>query len=634
MPQIVKDKFICSLLFAFLFYSFSFSQNTYDIVFPGKDEEQKCKNCFELFEQKPEDVEFSIIREHNDLFFQVNNLDWFNRLFANAGDGLAVDIVVKDKYSCDLEAPEIKEIRGTLLKPVYAKSLKSKLEMNSNNIYQVNIGKIPKKLAKENLEYNILFLSDKYLCRYYVIYDLKSYDWDLLDMGMFLDELTFTPKQIQSTDNQSYVVRNKALKFTVPFRKNKSTYSQADIKPIYESLRLTDFNIKAVDIKAYASIEGISGRNAELQQLRANSVVKALQTYQKAKIETNISTSDNWVEFFNDIEGTKYEYLKDLSKSEIKKKLDDGLSKQMEPILKNHRKAVLELELEKKDKYSTASLDDLFSKFNKLIGQKDIEDALEVQNSIFERLKQDPKGPESLSRMFVPKEKTYIEVLNKNSAFKYMSDFTYALITYKELQELEKMAPNNGAIKYNLVALRLKLWHWNAAKIDKAGLNTDIYALEKYGIPKPEITRMMVNFHIILAEEFLTQGDHTSKDNSVTFVNNNYKKFTLSSSDYLSLAQFFNEYGTPSMAIDLLDTKARSIDIDEDLLFYYLNLTLIDKELTKDQEYRTVMLNAININQERFCRLFNSVDNGGVTFQLLENGYLRIAYCENCRNQN
>ena len=87
-----------------------------------------------------------------------------------------------------------------------------------------------------------------------------------------------------------------------------------------------------------------------------------------------------------------------------------------------------------------------------------------------------------------------------------------------------------------------------------------------------------------------------------------------------------------NLAVDLLEAKSRRIDIDEDLLFYYLNLTMINKQLTQDQDYRTVLLNAFNMNPERFCTLFNSIENGGVTFQLLEDEYLRTTYCESCQD--
>jgi hypothetical protein len=74
----------------------------------------------------------------------------------------------------------------------------------------------------------------------------------------------------------------------------------------------------------------------------------------------------------------------------------------------------------------------------------------------------------------------------------------------------------------------------------------------------------------------------------------------------------------------------KSIDVDEDLLYYFINLTIIDDKLTSNDDYRTVLLNAINMNKDRFCKLFNAVEDGGVTFQLLENEYLLQIYCENC----
>jgi hypothetical protein len=60
---------------------------------------------------------------------------------------------------------------------------------------------------------------------------------------------------------------------------------------------------------------------------------------------------------------------------------------------------------------------------------------------------------------------------------------------------------------------------------------------------------------------------------------------------------------------------------------------MIDKRLTQTDAYRTVMLNAVNQNKERYCRLFNPSLEDGVTFQLLEDEYLKSTYCENCDKQ-
>lgn len=610
------------------------AQNTYDIVFPKTENErnQKCQQCFQLFNKKPKEVKFSVKREGTNLYFYINDKNWFNQLFKNSGDGLAVDVVDKDRYSCELEPKKKSQIKGLLLKPIYGSKLRSGLKPNGQNKYRVHVGRISETLAKKELEYNILFLNDKNLCRYYTIYDLESYPWDLLDMGMYLDSLTYDSKKIKSTAKEGYILRNKTLKFKIPFEKNKSEYFQEDIKPIYDSLKLTDFNIKTINIKAYSSVEGSLERNIELQEQRANSIVAALQTFQKPTIKTEVSSSENWVEFLNDIKGTKHESLINLAKYQIKEKLVGTLSKDIEPILKHHRKAVLELELEKKDKYKTMSSDELLSKFNSAISEEQLSDANNIQNSIFRKLKNKEIAPDFLQKMQIPQQAKYVKILNKNSVIKYVLNVRQALIVYNELQTLEKLVPKNGEVKYNIAAIKIRLWRFKAIDINEAKLKTQINALKNYGIDSALISRMMVNFHIIKAENLMRERDYANKDKSVTYINNNYKNFPLSDYDYLSLAQFFSYYANIDMALKLLENKVKSIEIDEDLLFYYLNLTLVNTELTQNSDYRTIMLNAINMNKKRFCKLFNAVEDGGVTFQLLEDEYLRKTYCESCNN--
>ncbi|MFI1772851.1 hypothetical protein [Thalassobellus citreus] len=628
----MKSRYL-TLALCFIFVSNIVSaQNTYDIIFPGNDRDQKCQQCFQVFNQKPKEVQFSIQREKNNLYFQVNDKNWFNLLFKNAGDGVAIDIVLKDRYACDVESVKKTQIRGFLLKPFYTKELRRGLKPNGESVFRAYVGKIPEGFINDELEYNILFLNNKNLCHYYTIYDLESYPWELLDMGMYLDSLTYNPKEIKVTEQETFVIRNKTMKFKIPFEKNKSNYSQEDIKPIYDSLRLTDFNIKAINIKAYSSIEGSLNRNIELQEQRANSIVAALQTFQKPTINTEVSSSENWVEFLNDIKGTKHESLSGLSKTQIKAKLKGGLSGEMESILKHHRKAVLELELEKKDKYKTMSTDVLLNKFNAAITAEKLDEAIDIQNSIFERLKGKEVSPDILRKMNIPKQEKFVKIFNKNSAYRYMLNVREILIVYNELLELEKIVPKDREVKYNITALKIKLWRFRALEINETKLKNQITALKNYGIDSSLISRMMVNFHIVKAENLMRKRDYANKDKSVAFINNNYNKFPLSDYDYLSLAQFFSYYANIDMSVKLLENKARSIDINEDLLFYYLNLTLVNVDFTKDLNYKTIMLNAINMNKARYCKLFNAVEDGGVTFQLLENNYLRETYCENCNN--
>jgi hypothetical protein len=178
----------------------------------------------------------------------------------------------------------------------------------------------------------------------------------------------------------------------------------------------------------------------------------------------------------------------------------------------------------------------------------------------------------------------------------------------------------------------MRIWRYNVQPVKEANFKTELLNLKKYGINQRLINRMLVNYHIIKSELYMRERDYVNKDKAVAYIVDNYKNVPLQDYDYLSLAQFLTYYADLKAAEDLLQPKMKTVDVDENLLFYYLNLTLVNKEIIQNPEYRTIMLNAINLNKERFCRLFNASNEGGVTFQLLEDDYLHDTYCESCEN--
>ncbi|MFY0629863.1 MAG: hypothetical protein JXR05_05740 [Flavobacteriaceae bacterium] len=619
------------LVFVLTFSTFSSAQEIKGILFPRSNQErnQRCNSFMQVYRQMPKEVRISVKQEGNKLFLETNDKQWFDRVFKSTGDGIAIDIVSKSRYTCDGNV-EKTPIRGELLNAVYAQKLRRGLKKTGGNRYRVSVGVVPESMKGQELEFNILLLSNKTFCQYNTSFNLESYPWELLDMGIYLDSLTYKDKKIVSK-KEGYVTKYKTLKFTIPFEKNKSEYSPADIKPVYDSLRLTDFNIKKININAYSSVEGSLERNIKLQEQRASSIALSLQSFQKPNIKTEVTSSENWVEFLDDIEKTDFSNFKSLSKEQIKQKLTGDVAKKLEPYLKHHRKAIITLELDKIDKYKDKSLDELVSLFNKSISEDNLDKAKVIQNSIFDKVKV-LASPDALKGMNIPKQKKYVTLLTKNSMLKYLISVSYTLIVKNELKQLAKLDPKNKRIEYNLAVLELVLWRNNASKIGEKELKLQIISLKKLGVAQNLIDRMLVNFHIVKAQKNMRARQYEAKDESVEFILEMYENFSMANYDYLSLAQFLTYYSNIYDAIDLLEEKVQDLTIDEDLLFYYLNLTLVKKEITKQDAYRRTMLNAINLNKDRFCKLFNASNKKGITFQLLEDDYLRKTYCENCSN--
>ncbi|WP_372944359.1 hypothetical protein [Muriicola sp.] len=622
---------ILLLLFLLLSLQPGSAQNPYGIQFRQQNRDLVCQRCTQAFARKPNEVKFSIqVDDNNTLYFEVTDKSWFNEVFKNAGDGLALDLVSKERYDCLEILLDVGQIRGELLPPVYAQELKKTLKPYGKDRFRARLGKVPAAYQGKQIEFNMLFLNDKNLCRYQTIYNLAAYRWDLLDMGMYLDSVTYLPKAIARADEEAYTMRYKTLTFTVPFEKNKSTYSPDDIKPMYDSLRLTDFNITRINIRGYSSVEGNLERNLELQQGRAKSIVDALQSFQQPTMVTEVSSAENWVEFLTDIEGGPFDYMKDLSKVEVKGKLTGETAAELEPLLSRHRKAVVKLDLERKDPYKNQSADALVGMFNNAINENSLSEAERLQQSIFEKLKNKEADPSTLNQMRIPQQAEFLPFLNRRAGMRYLLDERYLLIAFNELEALEKLAPNDKRIKYNLAALELKLWRYSVQPIDESKLRNDIAQLKNLGVDPGLVERMLVNYNIVKSEFLMRKRDYQGKDRAVDYIYSHYQDVPLTDVEYLSLSQYLAYYANTDKAVRVIQDRVKRIDVDEDLLFYYLNLTLVDKELTREDRYRTIMLNAINLNKDRYCELFNAPADGGVTFQLLENDYLRDTYCENC----
>jgi len=131
---------------------------------------------------------------------------------------------------------------------------------------------------------------------------------------------------------------------------------------------------------------------------------------------------------------------------------------------------------------------------------------------------------------------------------------------------------------------------------------------------------------------YMYNREYDKKNKTLKSIYYKYKNTQPSSSDLLSMAQYFVAYAKLDWAIKLLKPYITKVDVDEDLLFYYINLTIFDNKIIKKASYKQILLNAIDINQKRFCKMFNAANNGGVSFQLLRFKILKTNYCQSCKD--
>ncbi|MFT5925660.1 MAG: hypothetical protein ACI9WL_000401 [Rubritalea sp.] len=618
------------LAIAFLLTSFSlFAQGNFGIKLGNDVDTGTCTRFEQVLANKPKEIYFGTVRKGDLLYLNVTDEQWFKTLMNDKLDGIAIDVIPKDKYLCGVDLPDT-QIKGTLLKPVYKAKLLKGLKKESENSWLTLVGRVPAALKDKSLEFNILFLSNKSLCSYYNIYNLESYPWSLLDMGIYLDELVYK-NDGRISEYKMSKESFKTLNFTIPFEKNKSQYLPVDVKPIYDSLNLTDYKISKIKINAYASVEGSVEINERLQKERGNSIVQSLKSYTRESVETEVVTSENWTEFFESIQGTKNANLGQLSKKEIKEKLASSLGVELEPILSKHRKGVITIELSKIVRYKGMSNQELVISFNSTLKKGDFENAMIIQKALFDRALK-TSDPSVLARMEIPKQEKYADFNNNQAVFGYYQDASQALIAKRKLEEVLEVAPLNKKVRYNLTAIDIYLYRYDFEEMKERDLKIQIRSLKKYGIDNKLILRMLTNMEIIKAEKKRREKKYKEKDAAIKSIKASYKLIPLSDVDYLSLAQFLTYYDNVESSKQLLYPVVSKVDTNEDLLFYYINQTIVSNTMVAQNDYRVILNNANGQNPKRFCKLFDASTEGGVTFQLVDNDYLRRSYCENCKD--
>jgi len=631
----MKTKILILSLFLII-SNYSISQNNHGIIISENKEYYKaCGYCLMSLDSRPAEVMMSVdIEDDNTIVFVTNDAEWFWGLIENSTDGLAADIVVKSDFDCSSNKnyDYISVSKGLLLKPIYRSEILNNSMPDGKRGLVVNIGTLPANLKREDVEVNVLFLSGNNLCHYNAFVNVESYKWGLLNMGLYADTVIYEAKADTLDDMEKKRTYSRQFKLTVPFKKRKIEYSPADIKPLYDSLNLTDFVVKSISIRAYASIEGSKKYNLKLQKGRAESIVKALQSFQNESISQDITTSENWMEFYEDIIGTKYEYLTNKTKQEIKKLLEDkAFASELEPILSKHRKGVVEIDFEKRYDLNNATPEEIIDEFEDAIIKKDIVRASGIQKYSFSKILINKLPHDFLSKLEIPEQIDYGKLLNNTAVYQYFLAENNFKETYARIKQLKAMDPNSKEIAYNYIVFQFQLWLNNNKHVNYTDFKKEILNLGPMGISSILINRMMINYNIILTEIFMEKGDYDNKDKHLEIIKSRYRSTYPSPKDLLSLAEYFVSYAKYEWAIELLEPYITRIDVDEDLLFYYINNTIIDPSITEQASYKQILLNAIDIDSERFCKMFNSINAGGISFQLLEDPYLKSNYCQSCK---
>lgn len=618
------------ILFTLFLPLWTIAQQTYSLT--GGSAAPECVQCRTLIETKPKEVLFGIAFRNGNVYFEMSSEAWFRKIFSRSTDGITADIVLKEQFSCGKETIRREGWHtGQLLPPVYLGELNKRLEKEEGGHISILLGKIPAAMEGKEMEGNLVVLRDKKVCFYTNFTNIPRSMWDLLDMGLFTESLLHTADIPLDSEYVQRIPFTEKMTKIVPFPKGRSTFEPETFRKLYDILQQKKQRISRLEVRAFSSIEGATALNMQLQKERGAGIVKMLDALQTENFTSQVTSGENWMEFFQSIAGTPFQYLATLPKEDIKIRLrNKSLLDSIEPVLAHSRKAIVTFYLDDKNPADAIKDGELVTRLEAAVAARNIQLALDIQRSIYKRVT-DNKIPASyLDAVTIPREKAFSRLLNDKNVYKLLLEEIYEDDALNELLAIEKTDPANGKIKYNICALQLRLLQYGDTLINRNTLLARLNQLPSSGTDQKLMRRMMINYHILLCEIYMSQGSFDKKDEALQTIRDKYLDLSVSDEDLLSIAKFFCYYAQYEWAFTLIEPRISRLEVNEDLLFYYLSLSIIFELDTRYPLFTRTMQNAIGINNARFCALFNAIDRGGISMQLLLLPFWKNIYCESC----
>ncbi|MBI9069096.1 MAG: hypothetical protein JEZ09_17495 [Salinivirgaceae bacterium] len=577
------------------------------------------------------DLQANLSVEGNAIYFETDNIKNIKRIIRKKKDGLAVDILQKEQYSCG--SANIVDYNllnsGILTKRLYTKKLfKNNLAdlENNPNAFKTQLAMLPEGISN-NYELNLVIIQNKSVCK------SIPKNFTITPSGKYTKNISLLADTVSINSRFSYkpIADSMSLTFRIPFENKKTSYKTKDIEPFIKLLNEPAFVIYNMLITAYSSIEGTDSENNFLQQKRAESIVKVLGDRQSDIINTNILTEYNWSDFQKDILNTNHNILASMKLDEAQAYIKDyNLNKELEPILKNHRYAQIDMKVT----YDISGENEkpyVIKKFNSAIAENDRALALSIQKFFMKQIELKRYLPNSINELLIPEKSAYAGLHMNSLWLKYITNQISDEDFATKLNEIYLLDPSNEYIVFNKLFAQIsneKIADLNMV----SNLQTQVDRLYYTPLKKKTVDGLNIKlqFKLIAFADSISTNNKI-KEECIERIKQivNIKEESLNNA--LKLTELYIENNDYLFALKTLEPWVKLPSANEKLFYTYISLCSRYEERMHTNNFNYAMQRARELNPNRFCELFN-----GEYFSLkvFENSLVKKEYCKFCNSDN
>lgn len=620
-----------------------------------KDSISFCNSCNEKIDSS---IYLNRIEQRgNKIVFVSPDPLLMNELLRRRRNGLAIEVMEYGPYDCG--NPEFYTdpsrrnnqctFSGNVLEPVYRKKLKNgfkgagkkksykkikeKIGEDKVKYFEYTIAKLPKDKFKGLLEFNLVVIQKKKVCRV----------WHFSDAcGNIPHELYSMPFLIEIPEyDYSPSIEFEKITFEIPFEQGKSVYDRKDIQPILDSLIADNFEVDSLEIRAFSSLEGDEIINKELQKKRANTLADALLEKQNNKIKYTVTATENFQKFEEQINlNNELKIFKGLSHDDLKKKINEpGMADKYEKYLAQQRKAKITMSV-RISITENGMEKHLIKKFNSI--QKSIATSKVTE----EKLKY-------IDTLIAIQHKAYLLVKNKKAAYSLLAklesknlslDLKRNAIIYsedlgiykgKDSTETERNRYNAYSQLNDKDEMHFDVWYNQLRYIirDKQkfpnkemyrSLQDNCYSTFTDDKQRRLAVEASVNYHLRVCSE---QGYN---EESLKYLRDFFVSDSLATDSIrYEIGELFTYFKKYNYAYQVLMPSVFAGRNHHPTLMLVAKLSYSHIEETHSAQYHNELMSLEKIlTNEEWCSLFVGPCN--ISYQILDHEPFRNFYCEKC----
>lgn len=592
---------------------------------------KSCKACNQF--KNYETLQQGLTVEDNKIILRYANTKELKKFLKKPTDGIAVDIVQRGQYAnpnfniLDNNLPS----KGVMSKVIYkekffaSNNLLSKDKKANRKVKgtEVVLGKFNPKITGP-YELNLLIIQNEKVCKTIIPGYIEKNDAANEVAAGILPMATGTiTSPVFEPKNQSSI-----LNFLIPFQRNKFEFQSADIDPFLKALDEPDFIVEGLYIYAYSSIEGDSTANSKLQQKRAESVVKTLQSRQATKISPSIIYRDSWALFLSENQTGKYADLVAQGKKATIDRLnsDRKLVEELEPVLARERFAEIILDVtydvsgDKESKFAVASL-------AKAVKSGNVAQGSRILDFMGKRISEGKYKPEILDTTVIPLTPALVALSNNKIYNQYKLSQQVDEDDLTTFNVLLKMQPEEPTLLYNAMYCRIK--------IDSLATNPEHQKIMQYAITslygKMDST-MVSSLHIEWQFKVMESADTLPDANLITEacmekIRGYYNIKGASAQNSIKLYNVYCRIHDYTNAAATLEPYLTDLEIKDNLLFMYLSAAARSKEKYSSGNFARAMKLAKERQPDKYCKMIGAPL---MSFQILENPEVKKLYQSSC----